>query len=283
MRQNIIIRTNFFLISTFAVLIALTSCDEDIFLEETPKDFYSPEIAYVTYEDFNAAVLDMHRQYRSLFVEDDGSNGFLTLTHSLTELAYPNRARWDNVQSILLPTNTSVIYNALWRPMYRIIYDANVILERAVHENVTMTEEQVAKIKAEASFFRGHAYKLLANIYGGVPIVLEETKEPRRDYTRASRQEVYQQCIADMEFALANLPDIDETPDLSRLNKLTASHVLAELYISLERWDEAIDAASYVIDHPSTGLMTERFGNKVRSALEVHVSIEAIVNVSGHK
>lgn len=258
-------QTKFFLIGVFAILIALISCDEDIFLEEVPKDFYSPEIAYVTYGDFNSAILDMHRQYRGLFVEDDGSNGFLTLSHSLTELAYPNRARWNNVQGILIATNTSVVYNGLWRPMYRIIYDANVILERADHDNVELSENQKVKVKAEASFFRGHAYKLLANMYGDVPIVLEETKEPKRDYTRASRQEVYEQSIADMEFARTNLPDIDETPDLSRVNKLAASHYLAELYITLERWDDAIEAASYAIEHPSTGLMTEPFGNKVEN------------------
>ncbi len=48
-------------------------------------------------------------------------------------------------------------------------------------------------------------------------------------------------------------------PD-ERLNNLAAYHVLSEVYISLERWNEAIEAAGEVIEHPNTSLMTERFG-----------------------
>jgi hypothetical protein len=42
---------------------------------------------------------------------------------------------------------------------------------------------------------------------------------------------------------------------------LAASHVLAEVYISLGRWQDAIDESSKVINHPKTDLMTERFGS----------------------
>src|SRR5690606_20668337 len=139
-----------------------------------------------------------------------------------------------------------------------------VIMGRAEAESSELTLEERNKIMAEAAFFRGYAHKILANLYGGVPIVLESTKEPKRDYVRASRQEVYEQCAADLEFAVANLPDVDEV-EVSRLNKLAASHVLSEIYISLERWDDAIQAASAVIDHPSTALMTQRFGNKIQN------------------
>ncbi|MEX0882843.1 MAG: RagB/SusD family nutrient uptake outer membrane protein, partial [Cyclobacteriaceae bacterium] len=240
--KNRYVQSIFFLISLSSVM-AISSCNEDVFLDEIPKDFYSPENAYVTYADFDAAVLNLHRGYRTRFIENDGD-----LLWSMTELAYPNQGRWDNVQSILIPTNSGEMYNYLWAPLYQIIYDANVIMGRAESESSEMTLEERNKIMAEASFFRGYAHKILANLYGGVPIVLESTKEPKRDYTRASRQEVYEQCVTDLEFAVANLPDVDEV-EVSRLNKLAASHVLSEVYISLERWDDAIQAASAVIDH----------------------------------
>jgi len=68
-----------------------------------------------------------------------------------------------------------------------------------------------------------------------------------------------------LEFAVDNLPEITEISDVSRLSNLAASHLLSELYITVERWDDAIAAASAVIDHPATALMTERFGNKVEN------------------
>lgn len=239
------------------IFLCMSSCDEEKFLEEVPKDFYSPANAYITHSDFEAAVLNIHNDYRDRFFE--GSRG---LFWSLTELSYPNQARWDDVQSILLPTNSDDMYEYIWVPMYRMIYDANVILERIDNPQTELTDEQKNKIKGEAYFFRALAHKILANLYGGVPIVLEETTEPKRDYTRASRIEVYQQCIDDLEFASENLPDIGEV-DISRLNNLAANHLLAELYISVNRWDDAIDAASIVINHSATDLMTERFGNKI--------------------
>src|SRR5690606_31917164 len=142
---------------------------------------------------------------RSLLFEND--NG---LFWSLTELSYPNQARWDNVQNILLPTNSGDMYNLFWVKLYRIIYDANVIIERSENPETTLTIEQINKVRAEALFFRALSHKILANLYGGVPIVLEESKEPKRDYVRATRKEVYEQCIVDLEFARNHLPDINE-------------------------------------------------------------------------
>lgn len=254
--KKLVLLLKFMVLYSFLMLY---SCDENEFLKEIPQDFYSPENAYISYSDFDAAVLNLHSNYRSLLFEND--NGLLW---SLTELSYPNQGRWDDVQSILLPTNSSDMYNFLWVNLYRIIYDANVILERSEIPNVALSSEQKNKLQAEALFFRGLSHKILANLYGGVPIVIEETKEPLRDFQRASREEVYEQCISDLEFAKNHLPDIGEV-DVSRLNKLAASHVLAELYNSTQNWNKAIQAASFVIDHPATDLMTERFGNKVES------------------
>lgn len=259
MKHKIYIQNILVLIGLLFITIPFFSCDEDKFLEEIPQDFFSPENAYLSISDFDAAVLNLHDVYRDLIYEEDGG-----LLWSLTELSYPNQARWDNVQSILLPTNSGDMYNFLWVNLYRMIYDANVIIERSENPNAELNAEQKNRIQAEALFFRALSHKILANLYGGVPIVLEETKEPKRDYTRASRQEVYEQCITDLEFAVENLPDINGT-DVSRLNNMAAMHVLSELYISLERWDDAINIASKVIENPATELMTDRFGNKIES------------------
>jgi hypothetical protein len=114
----------------------------------------------------------------------------------------------------------------------QINYDANVILGRVDSEFSELTDDQKNLIKAETSFFRALAYKWLANLYGGVPLVLEEVKTPKRDFVRAPRNEIYQQCAADLEFAVDYLPDIDEI-DITRINKLTAYHLLSEIYVSL--------------------------------------------------
>lgn len=156
----------------------------------------------------------------------------------------------------LLPTR--VVAEFHWQSYYKVISGANIILSRL--EGSMMTAEEKASIEAKAKLFRGLSYRNLAHLYGGVPLELEEVSSPKTDYVRASRNEVYQQAASDLEFAATNLPGIAEVQD-GEINNLAAYHILAEVYVSLERWSDAIQAATRVIDDPNTALMTERFGS----------------------
>jgi len=261
-----ILRISFIGLILFSSVL-LSSCNEDRFLNEVPRDFLSPENALVTMENFDAALIGLYGKTRDNLYLSDLNIVFPSLAWVGTDLVYnfnplgEDGSRPDWGGSILLPTNDPVV-KLLWGIAYSIIYDANVIISRSESEHSELTEVQKLQVQAEAAFFRGYMYKMLANLYGGVPIVLEEIQSPRRDFTRADRNEVYEQAASDLEFAADYLEDIDETPDW-RINRLAALHLLSEVYISLERWTDAIEAASRVIDHPNTALMTERFGTMV--------------------
>lgn len=247
-----------------SLIIIVSSCDEQSFLEETPLSFYSPENSYITYENFEAAVSGLHSKYRSSFFVSESNYVFPHIAYSFTELAYLNGTigpDW-NLTAMLLPN--APIPLTLWKLAYKIIYQANVIICRSESQICQMTTDEKNLITAEARFFRGLMYKYLANMYGGVPIVLEEISEPKRDFVRSTREEVYNQCIKDLEYAVKYLPSIEEQ-DLSRINNLMANHLLAELYVTMERWDDAIQAASIVIDSPDTELVTERFGSMLNN------------------
>ena len=262
-QKNIPIRY-FYISILFSMLVAFSSCDEKEFLTEVPLDFYSPENSYKTFDNFEAAVKNLHDVVRNEFYASSGEYDIPHLAFSCTELLYLHRAlgpNW-NLAAMLLPTSSEVVLEAVWQPAYQLIYDANVILERTESEYSELTDNQKNRIKAETSFFRALGYKWLANLYGGVPIVLEEVKTPKRDFTRATRQAVYEQCAVDLEFAVQHLPDIDEV-DVTRISKPVANHLLSEIYISLGRYQDAIDAASEVINHPRMHLMTQRFGTRV--------------------
>lgn len=241
------------------ILFSVISCNEKDFLKEVPLDFYSPENSFITSDDYEAAVYSLHASLRDELWGQSSQSKFPRIGWYGTDLV---ESRYD--------TDGSHNYSVLWGPhgltfdiwelSYRLIFDANVIIERSENDNNQLTDEEKTYFQAEAMFFRAYAYNILANLYGGVPIILEEIKTPKRDFIRVSRQEVYEQCARDLEFAVVNLRDIDEV-DESRINKLAASHVLAEVYISLGKWQAAIDETSKVINHPRTGLMTERFGS----------------------
>jgi len=244
------------LIILLIILLSCFSCNEDKFLEETPLDFASPENSYVTYDDFLSAVYNLHYLTRYTFWHDD--NPYWWYGTDLVE-SYLDIDGSNDYSVYWGTTGGGPIW--LWTESYQIIYDANVIINRSESDNSELSDSEKALIQAEARFFRGYFYKCLANIFGGVPLVLEEIETPRRDYVRATREQVYEQCVEDLKFAAENLPDIDEVTDESRINKLAANHVLAEVYVSLGNWQDAITEASKVIDHSATALITERFGD----------------------
>lgn len=236
------------------------ACDNDEFLEETPLDFYSPDNSYTTLENFEASLYENYAVFREAFYSTRNAFESPRNTVNGTDLVQYDQ-NIGNLNNLLTPTS-DFVYTAYWKPAYQIIYNANVILERSESENTELTPEEKMKIQAEARFFRGYMHKLLADIYGGVPIVLEPETTPRRDFVRATRMETYQQAAEDLQFAAENLPPITEVDD-SRISNLTAYHALAEAYLSLEQWNESITAASMAIDDPNTALMIERFGTRV--------------------
>ena len=68
------------------------------------------------------------------------------------------------------------------------------------------------------------------------------------------------QIIQDATEAANTLPDVNGVTD-GRLNKSVANHLLAETYITLKRYDKAIEAATQVIQNSNLSLMTARFGS----------------------
>lgn len=250
---------------SFLLLIAvfLIGCNEEEFLEEVPRDFFSPSNSYTTFTQFEASLTQLYALYRNDFWSQDNSNQAPRSLFYGTDLVMNDKDLGENPPdygALTQPSSERISY--MWRRSYVLIQNANVIIARADADASQLTTEERDMVVSEALFFRALGYKILANLYGGVPLVLEEVTSPKRDYVRASREEVYQQCATDLEFAVNNLPDISEAQD-HRISKEAANHLLSEVYISLSKWKDAIAAASSVIDNPATSLMQNRFGSRV--------------------
>ncbi|MFW5760250.1 MAG: RagB/SusD family nutrient uptake outer membrane protein [Cyclobacteriaceae bacterium] len=242
----------------FIALGILAACNEEKILEEIPVDFASPNNFYKTMADYDLAVNGMLSQAREVLSADE--NVILDLQYG-TDIGVnntPNLSAWYGSYPLVLNSNADfVLWH--WQKYYKLISSVNTAINRL--ETSSLTEAEKNLVEAKARFFRGLAYKNLAHLYGGVPIELEEVSSPKTDYTRASRNEVYQQAASDLDFAANNLPAIDQVQDW-QVNNLAAYHLLSEVYISLQQWDDAIQAATVVIDNPNTALMTQRFGTR---------------------
>lgn len=250
----------------FSALI-ISSCTD--FLDEKPLDFYSPENSMITTEHFQSSLNYLYNRVRRQAIEIAPETRFALyyatdFAHNSTDYYKP--AKLNNYRATMVPTFGAP--QTIWSEAYDIITNSNVIINR-IKSTTQVDDDSKAIIEGEAKFFRAYAYRELAHLFGGVPIELNEITVPRRDYVRASRTDVYKQVKQDLEDAIKVLPNIENVKD-GKVSKQLAQHYLTEVCICLELYNEAITAATEVIDYPELHLMTERFGSRVSEEGDVY-------------
>ncbi|MDR1883046.1 MAG: RagB/SusD family nutrient uptake outer membrane protein [Prevotella sp.] len=240
-------------------LAFLPSCDENAFLEEKPLSIYAAENSLVTLQDFQMAVNQAHYYVRVMLfsMNNDARMG---LWGPGTDFAFVacDVNKLNTWKATIVPN--SVQTETVWQYLYVIVNQSNLILTRI--KNADIAEADKNKLRGQALFLRAYGYRILANLYGGVPLILEEITAPRRDFVRASREETYTQAKNDLIEAVSILPDIESVRD-GEIAKQAAQHLLSEIYISLGEYTNAIAAASAVINYPACKLMKTRFGSKI--------------------
>jgi len=240
------------------ILCLFFSCNEDSFLKEKPLDFYTPDNSYVTKDNFESAVTELYSHVRcNLFGTNYGGSPYWVSTDIAQDGRFQlNSTRFGGHSVYLIPTNSTVKEH--WNMWYKLISNANTIIDRA--DNSRLTDAEKTRYVAEAKFMRAFGYRFLVYLFGGVPLNLHEVSEAKTDYTRASKEDVLKQMVSDLTDACTGLPDINSTGD-GRVSNLVAYHLLAETYISLGDYQKAIDAATVVINDQNTDLMRSRFGS----------------------
>ncbi|MEO6231684.1 MAG: RagB/SusD family nutrient uptake outer membrane protein [Ferruginibacter sp.] len=242
------------------VLLLLTgtfSCKKT-FLDETPLDFLSAKNAFINSSDFNASVNNLYRLVREeLYTKNDNDPQEYIYR---TDIAFYVPAAFPaNLVGELSPTS-SIVSNH-WKALYKIVAEANTVISRIPASQLSATDQKL--FEAKGRFFRAFAYRSLAYIWGGVPLITEEVTAPKIDYVRATRKEVYAQVIDDLNFAVANLPAITSSSIKDgEVSVQAANHLLSEVYIADGQFSNAVTAASAVINTPGMALMTTRFGSR---------------------
>ena len=240
--------------------VIFISCED--FLEEEPLDFSSSVNSFETMSDFESTLADVYARYRELHYSRAGDNRYAFAHLYGTDIMKDAREtddfrRFGNYGTVL--TSVSDVPQWHWDRWFKVVSQANTIINRS--NDAELEEIDRTLVQAEALLFRALAYRYLVYLWGDVPLLLEEVVTVRNDLVREDCNVVLLQIAEDAEFAAQNLPAISEVED-GRLSNLVAYHLLAETYISLERWNDAITAASAVIDDANTSLMTDRFGTR---------------------
>ncbi|SUJ24497.1 SusD family [Sphingobacterium spiritivorum] len=241
--------------------IGVFSCKSD-FLDEKPLSIYTPDNSLQNQAQFQSAVNNLYSDMRNIYMGNMNLDAYFGLYYA-TDFAYnatdyEPAAKLNAYKATMIPSY--FIPQAIWTSLYKIITNSNLIINRI--QNASQIPENARNnLLGQALFFRAYSYNMLANLYGGVPLELNELNKPRYDYVRASREEVYTQCKKDLVTAAGLLININQVPD-GTVNKQIAQHVLTEVLISLKDYDGAIASASDVIKYSGVSLMQNRFGRR---------------------
>lgn len=152
----------------------------------------------------------------------------------------------DGIETIQLSNFTTGTDNAgvldLWRGPWPGILSANIVLKEG--EKLDINESIKNRSLGEAHFLRSYYYFLLVRFFGGVPIITTPQSVNDDLYpARASKEEVYELIISDLEKAISLLPEKQSysSSDVGRASKGAAIGMLAKVYLTLENWPKVVE------------------------------------------
>lgn len=246
-------------------LLPFNGCNDDVFLREKPGDFLTVDNAFLNAAQFRTGLNYLYSLLRDNYISRDGDAWVVHFGVGADINFRPNdEAVWTNYSNL---NGNAGWLETLFNRQFSMINNANIILAQSENPEVQWVNEQQKKeIQAEAHFFRGFAYRFLSQMWGDMPIITEPIAVPGLAYERMPREEIYKLCIEDFKFAAENLPS---RSGVGQLVNAAGYHFLTEMYIALADeqggqdktlYQNAINAASVVIDGGDYHLMTSRFG-----------------------
>jgi hypothetical protein len=143
-----------------------------------------------------------------------------------------------------------------WSSAYEGIKYSNTVISRIGDAEFSSDAERNS-ILGSAYFYRAYHYYRLTHQFGDVPLILEEVRTPKVDYYSTAREVILNKMKTDLEQAADWVSD-----DVNRgeVTKGAVNHLLTKIYLALGEFDNAVTAASRVIDGGVYSLQTERFG-----------------------
>ncbi|HEY6976947.1 MAG TPA: RagB/SusD family nutrient uptake outer membrane protein [Chitinophagaceae bacterium] len=244
-------KRTFFYIAIISVLI--TSCNKK--LDVLPQNSITPE-QIQTPADVEAVLFGGYKLYQSpaafgeqfiLIPDLLASENQVNWVGTFTEYRqYQNK---DQLRDNNIAEN-------IWDSTYRIILDANTVLDKI---SLITDEDEKTTVTGEAEFMRGVAYFELVNLYAqpysagnvtsnpGVPLILSPVYEydsTKDKPSRATVDDIYKQVLSDLTDAAAKLPEDNGT---ARANKYAAEAFLARVYMNMGDYENAAAMANDII------------------------------------
>lgn len=212
-----------------------SSCSD--FLSEDPNAIRSSSSYYGDGTTLESGLMGVYLSFQDLYRDETPYVGTLGTDEAIPQFYMPD---FNTVFRYQLDANNSKFVSKWYQKHYEMIARTNVVIARG--SAISNPDEQVLAIVAEAKMLRGWAYFRLAQIFGPVPLVIDETTPPI-DYSlgRAPLKDVYARIVKDMDEATAEglLPMEKSTSQPGRLYYYSALGLYGKVLLTMASHKES--------------------------------------------
>jgi hypothetical protein len=162
-----------------------------------------------------------------------------------------------------LPTNSI----ANWAAVYKTINYCNTVVDFApgvLANDNTLSQAQLNAYLAEARALRALMYFYLVRSFKDVPLKLNSTASDQDllQLPKTAQDTILRQIVTDLNFADSNAVFSygSNYYDKGRITKYTVKAILADVYLWLDRYEDAIKACDFIISSNKFGLIAGNSG-----------------------
>lgn len=261
------------------ICLLLAACGKS-FLEISPEHFQNEGDYFKTADQFVQAVNGAYAPLQGLHTNS---------RWALTEMRSDNTSYQKNtgdasgfpreeLDEFREQDDNSLVYQ-YFNYCYNGISRCNTVLDHL--EGAAIDATIKSRVRGQASFLRAFYYFNLVRCFGDVPLVTHEVTSTTEAFSLAARKpaaDIYTQIIADAQTAAGSLPDAwSDAKDKGRAVKASAQTLLAEVYLTLKQYANAVPLLRAVMQSPNgymllpdyAGLYTIAGENSAESIFEV--------------
>ena len=212
-------------------------------LDQTPKGSYTTGSYWRNQSDVIAGVLGI---YNILYVEDWVGHALYTYDDQSDDIYVAgDHPDFKSVGNLNADPSLQVIYYT-WPFAYEQIGRANNAI-LYIPKVPVMDQPIRDRSMGEAYFLRAHAYFILSQIYGDVPLILENNVlSGNYNVAKSTQAQIWAQVESDLVKAVSLLPETYADADKGRVSKGAAEGLLAKLYLFEDNFNKAIQYGSAV-------------------------------------
>jgi hypothetical protein len=237
------------ILSLIGIFVFTMSCNDSVLDKSNPNEF-TPDTFYQNGTQIVGAVNSVYSSLQSL---DLFCREYFFLHDLRSDDVAAGGGQLESHRGQLLngthdPANG--VLTQVWRGWYRLIHQANQVIENAPKASENVTEELKKRVEGEAKFLRAMAYFDLVVVFGGVPLMDTYAKSIGEDKARSTEEEVYAFIISDLEDAIEFLPlkSSYDANNIGRANKEAAQNLLARAYMQRGEYANAKPLLASIID-----------------------------------